>query len=306
MDCWAVTLFQECCNMAYGKTVSDVFQKFLGDNDRKQAEGADRNMQVARLKQQQEQQDQAAAMDRFNQAFQAMKAEEAQNNRAVDLEREDASISRAEAIRAENRANSLEDLQAGNQFKDANREDSQAHALELAGFNNQNKLDAAKAKENEKNKPKSVTERFLALNGEQGKAVNSTIMALQGVDDAVVGLTGGANTFSAVGDNEYTQARARFVEGLARMQTGAAISADEEKRFVKMLPTIGDNPKIRAKKFNDMRLMLQGRLRRYGFERGDFEELSGPNSPAPVMTDEQIDGMSDEDAIKAAKEQGLL
>lgn len=276
MGYWAERLYQGSYNMAYGKTVQDVFEKFITDNDRKIAEGADRNLKVEQLKQQKEAQEQKAAMDRFNQAFNQSKAVQGQENVLADRNIRENEIARSQENINTARQDKLDAVLQKEDFSVMDREDRQQHAMELANLNADNKAKAAAAKASAKSAPKSVSERFLDLNGEQGKAVNSTIMALGGILDAKKASEDGVSRYSLIGDNEFTQARARFVEGLARMQTGAAISADEEKRFVKMLPTVGDYKSgLAEKKFEDMETMLRGRLRRYGFQPGDFEELKG-------------------------------
>src|SRR3990167_267927 len=89
------------------------------------------------------------------------------------------------------------------------------------------------------------------------------LVSVQGMADA---LANGQNTFSPLGDNDYTQQRALFEEALGRMQSGGAISKEEESRFKSMAPTWRDSPEIQQKKLAQLQTEMQSRLGTLGFK----------------------------------------
>lgn len=79
------------------------------------------------------------------------------------------------------------------------------------------------------------------------------------------------NTFSAIGDNDFTASKTIASEALGRMQSGGAISIPEEQRFLKMLPTFLDSPKQRKSKLVLFEKEMQERLRTLGFDEGQLD-----------------------------------
>ena len=89
------------------------------------------------------------------------------------------------------------------------------------------------------------------------------VKSVQGMADA---LAKGENTFSLIGDNPFTQQRTQFEEALGRMQSGGAISKEEELRFKKMAPTLMDSAEIRQQKINDLNAEMIKRIGTMGFK----------------------------------------
>ncbi|MBK7892830.1 MAG: hypothetical protein IPJ84_19140 [Bdellovibrionales bacterium] len=89
------------------------------------------------------------------------------------------------------------------------------------------------------------------------------LKTVQGMADAL--LRNDQNTFSVIGDNDFTQQRALFEESLGRMQSGGAISKPEEERFKAMAPTWRDSPAIQKKKLEYLQSEMRSRLGTLGF-----------------------------------------
>jgi hypothetical protein len=113
---------------------------------------------------------------------------------------------------------------------------------------------------------KSVEGRQAKL-GTEGKQrldnARAGLIAIQGMAGA---LQNGSNTFSLVGDNDFTQQRAMFEESLGRMQSGGAISKPEEERFKKMAPTLFDTSEMRSKKLQSLQGEFATRINTLGFK----------------------------------------
>jgi hypothetical protein len=86
------------------------------------------------------------------------------------------------------------------------------------------------------------------LTGEQQSRADNVRMAKEAVARMSSALTAGDNTFSIVGDNDYTANLRMFQEAFGRMQSGGAIGKQEESRFRSMMPTITDSSEMQAKK----------------------------------------------------------
>lgn len=81
-------------------------------------------------------------------------------------------------------------------------------------------------------------------------------MARNGLEDMKKAFAGGSNTFSLIGDNDFTEARNRFIEGLGRLQSGGAITDDEVKNFKNLIPHVTDSRAIQLKKLQSMSELL--------------------------------------------------
>lgn len=135
------------------------------------------------------------------------------------------------------------------------------------------------------------------------------LVAVQGMNDA---LNMGQNTFSVWGDNDFTQQRALFEEALGRMQSGGAISKEEEARFKNMAPTFRDTPEMKQKKLANIQSEMLSRIQTLGFkpeELGvkvadfavvpksqDGSPLNNNANAAPAAPD--FDNMSEEELKK--------
>ena len=129
---------------------------------------------------------------------------------------------------------------------------------------------------------------------EQKKRFDSVMMSLAGVKQMKEGLQ--KEDFVArptiTGKNDFTFGRELFVEGLARMQTGAVINSDEQKRFEGFVPGIsdmmfGDPDKMMQQVESD----LLRRAQTFGFTPqdvdkyiGQLKELPSTAGPAPAAS----------------------
>lgn len=100
------------------------------------------------------------------------------------------------------------------------------------------------------------------------------LIATQGMADA---LAKGDNTFSLIGDNDFTQQRTLFEEALGRMQSGGAITLDEANRFKKMAPTFTDSKEMQQKKLSMLQNEMASRLQTLGFQPQDLGIAMGQN-----------------------------
>lgn len=92
---------------------------------------------------------------------------------------------------------------------------------------------------------------------------------LDAVNQIAKALESGVNTFSLVGDNEYTLAREYFTQALGRMNSGGVITKDEEAAFQRALPKVTDTKDIQRKKLLATQAQMANRLRVYGVEPED-------------------------------------
>ena len=104
------------------------------------------------------------------------------------------------------------------------------------------------------------------LGAEEKKRLDNVRESLQAIDGMFVALQQGQNTFSMVGDNDFTFNRNLFVEALGRMQSGGAITKDELETFRNLVPTAFDSEKMQQKKLRDMRVKMINRLKTLGKE----------------------------------------
>jgi hypothetical protein len=113
---------------------------------------------------------------------------------------------------------------------------------------------------------KSVEGRQAKLGSDGKQRLDNAKLGLVSVQGMADALNAGNNTFSFVGDNDFTQQRALFEESLGRMQSGGAISKEEENRFKKMAPTFWDSPEMRTKKLANLQQEFSARIGTLGFQ----------------------------------------
>lgn len=75
------------------------------------------------------------------------------------------------------------------------------------------------------------------------------------------------------GDTDYTAAADRWSEAIGRMQSGGAISKDEEKRFLRLVPSAFDSPQVAQQKIDNLKMELSSRLRNFGVSEDQAAEL---------------------------------
>lgn len=123
-------------------------------------------------------------------------------------------------------------------------------------------MDKLSFEQRKKNDPR---ERLKGLAAGDKARYDNALMVLKGIDDMGSALDKGDDTFSMVGDNNYTQARTRAGEAFGRMQSGGAINKDEDIRFQGMLPGLKDTKEMQRKKLLDQRNEMISRLKTLGF-----------------------------------------
>lgn len=115
-------------------------------------------------------------------------------------------------------------------------------------------------------------QRLASLNAEERKRLDSASMGLNAVQDMQKSMAKGDWTFSPVGDNSYTIARREFEEALGRMQSGGAISRDEENRFKSMAPTPLDSESVQKEKLERLQVEMASRVTNLGFSPAEVME----------------------------------
>lgn len=113
--------------------------------------------------------------------------------------------------------------------------------------------------------------RLQALNsGDKGRLDNVKV-ALESVQGMAGALLGDKeNTFSLIGDNNFTRNSNLFEEVLGRMQSGGAITDGEKRNFAKLRPTATDSPKMQRDKLVELQRIMSGRLQTLGFTPEDL------------------------------------
>lgn len=157
------------------------------------------------------------------------------------------------------------------QMQDAQRRDSNQMQAKAA----QEKLAAAQS-------PQGKLEK---LNSSDRTRFDNVVMVLKGLDEMSNALNSGQNTFSLVGDNDYTDAARRATEAFGRMQSQGAINKGEEARFEKVLPQVTDSAEMQRKKIQTQRNEMLSRLKTLGFSP---EEL-GLGGTTPTETSNEIE-----------------
>jgi len=143
-------------------------------------------------------------------------------------------------------------------FKNRSLEEQIAARKELAQM-------AAQSKKDELMRKNMPEERVKNLSGQDKARFDNALMAIKGLDDMAKALDAGQNTFSVVGDNDYTAAERRATEAYGRMQSGGAINKEEEKRFSQTLPGVSDSKDIQRNKILKQRDEMISRLKTLGF-----------------------------------------
>jgi hypothetical protein len=83
-----------------------------------------------------------------------------------------------------------------------------------------------------------------------------------------LGITG-----QLLGTGEFETARQNVVDVIARLRTGAAISKDEEGRFLKLVPQAGDTPDVVNQKLSMLQSQFQQVANRTGSSGSDTQSL---------------------------------
>ncbi len=136
--------------------------------------------------------------------------------------------------------------------------------------------------------------RLTKLGAEDKKRLDNVELGKQAINRMAEALSKGQNTFSLVGDNDFTLARTQWEEAFGRMQSGGAISEKEEKRFRQLMPTATDSREIQASKLRQLSQEMDSRLSKFGLKPQDLPNYYDPNFEGNVQkyTAGTISGMS--------------
>lgn len=154
---------------------------------------------------------------------------------------------------------------------------------------------------------KTLQGRLDGLKSSDRTRFDSAKMGRGAVADMKAAFDAGENTFSLVGDNNYTEARRRFEEALGRMQSGGAINKEEELRFKAMAPTVTDSKTMQIKKLQNLENEMNSRLKTLGFEPEElgFNQEAKPQFPRTVSKGNEVATVSDESELKEALQEGF-
>jgi len=159
-------------------------------------------------------------------------------------------------------------------------------------------------KQSQEAQPKSFEEKVLDLGGENRKRLDNIRMGRQSLNDMTKALASGDNTFTLMGDNNFTSAALRWNEAIGRMQSGGAINKEEAANFRALVPSWADSREIQINKINKMREEMDRRLSTFGFQPTDVPGYMDPKQDVymqayakdiPIMQVEQA--MAEDDQI---------
>lgn len=172
------------------------------------------------------------------------------------------------------------DIMEEQERSEAQREVDSAKAAAAAkekAFDQQLKLRELAIKEREAQQKGAETSglqgRLAKLSGEKAGRLDNSKAALIGVLGMKKALGEGQNTFSLVGENDFTMASNIFEEMLGRMQSGGQISQQERASFQALRPTIRDSKDIQDKKLAQLENMMRSRMQTIGFAPEEFPEV---------------------------------
>lgn len=126
-------------------------------------------------------------------------------------------------------------------------------------------------------KPKE--EGTKALNSSDKQRFDNVRMALDAVKGMRAAWEAGDNTFSVIGDNDYTMNLARFEEALGRMQSGGAIGKEEGARFRAMAPQMLDSEDTQRQKLDWIQKEMEDRMNTLGVDPATVQSSSPGSSP---------------------------
>ena len=119
----------------------------------------------------------------------------------------------------------------------------------------------------------TTKQKLAKLSGEKAKRLDNVKASIKAIRGMGAALGAGQNTFSVIGDNDFTLNRSLFEEALGRMQSGGAITKDEVAKFKRMAPGATDSPEIQQQKLSQMAALMNERLKSLGFEATEFPSL---------------------------------
>tara|TARA_R110002020_G_scaffold278278_1_gene493730 strand:+ start:259 stop:1215 length:957 start_codon:yes stop_codon:yes gene_type:complete len=184
------------------------------------------------------------------------------------------------------------------------KKQARKHEKELESQKQANKIKLANVKSSSTGKRK--------LGAEETKRRDNISWAIQAITDMDKALVEGGFTFKPTPftDSNYTLARNQFIEAFARMQTGSAIGAKEDSRFIDMTPRPGDAPEQQRRKLQDLMTEMLKRGADYGLTTDYKLQYGGSETDKPgtklagPQTDEDLNNMSEEELVDYTEGRG--
>lgn len=126
-------------------------------------------------------------------------------------------------------------------------------------------------------KPKEEKPKERKLSQDERALLNNSALAYKALFDMEDAIKKGKSRTSYLGDNEYTYAANRFVEGIGRMQSGGAIGPDEVENFKKLIPGRFDSDELSKQKIKDMKAELESRLKSINYDPKEVLQSRTPS-----------------------------
>lgn len=143
--------------------------------------------------------------------------------------------------------------------------------------------------------PKEEKPKERKLSQDERQLLNNSALAYKALFDMEKAIKNKVSRRSFIGDNPYTYAANRFVEGIGRMQSGGAIGTEEAENFKRLIPGPYDDDDISKDKIRDMKLELESRLKSIGYSPKEILE-------SRTYSEEEISPSEQDQAIKWANE----
>jgi len=138
-------------------------------------------------------------------------------------------------------------------------------------------------------------EKERKLSQDERQLLNNSALAYKAIFDMEDAIKRGVSKTSTLGDNDYTYAANRFVEGIGRMQSGGAIGPEEAENFKKLIPGRFDKEETAKNKIKDMKAELEARLKSINFDPKEVLK-------SRTYTEDDISPSEQDQAIKWANE----
>jgi hypothetical protein len=138
-------------------------------------------------------------------------------------------------------------------------------------------------------------EKERKLSQDERQLLNNSALAYKAIFDMEDAIKRGVSKTSILGDNDYTYAANRFVEGIGRMQSGGAIGPEEVENFKKLIPGRFDKEETAKNKIKDMKAELEARLKSINFDPKEVLK-------SRTYTEDDISPSEQDQAIKWANE----
>lgn len=156
------------------------------------------------------------------------------------------------------------------------------------------RLENAKTKQELNPQSQSVQQKVKGMNTSDRARFDNVSMAIDALNGMKSALNSGENTFSLIGDNNFTTNRNIWEEAVGRMQSGGAINSDEAARFRTLIPKATDSAAVQQVKLRQMEQLMTERLNTFGISRDQLNEYK-------VGVQSQIGGQAPQGGSKKPK-----